>query len=127
MAVASSSSCPVYVARELSASFLFWFGGMPPNQNARRGSVSCRFSASVDGVAVGVVVGQPVGPEEDGKRAIGILVDAHGGFDEVRSQRAGRDLQAERAPFDGVVVADLAGLLDAEDLAPGAGGVGNEA
>src|SRR5438477_1555992 len=124
--VAGSSSCPVYVACELSASFWFWFGGMPPNQNARRGSVSCRFSLELEHRSGGVVVSQTVRPEEDGKRAIGIFVDAHRRFDKMRSQWARWDLQTERSPFDGVVMADLAGLLDAEDLAPSAGGVGNE-
>src|SRR5665213_2016782 len=100
---------------------------MPPNQNRRRGSVSRRFWVRLNDAAGGVVVGQTVGAEEDRQRAVGILVDAHGGLDEVRPQRARRDLQTERAPFDGVVVADLAGLLDTEDLAPGTGRVGNEA
>ncbi len=39
-------------------------------------------------------------------------MDANGGVDEVRPQRAWWDLKAKAAPLDGVVVADLALFLD---------------
>jgi hypothetical protein len=39
---------------------------------------------------------------------------------------AGRELQAAVSPLDGIVVADLSRFLGAQDLAPGAGGIGNE-
>ena len=84
-------------------------------------------ASTVREATVGVVVGEAVRAEEDGERAVGILVDPHAGFDEVWPEAARRELQGEPAPFEeGVVVADLALVLGAEDLAPGAGAVGHE-
>jgi len=40
---------------------------------------------------------------------------------------AGRELQPEVSPLDGIVIADLSRLLDAQDLAPGAGGIADKA
>ena len=54
---------------------------------------------------------------EDGEGSVEVLADLDLGLDEVRAQRAGRDLQAVAMEGHGVVVADPAGLLDAEDLA----------
>ncbi|HEV2098804.1 MAG TPA: hypothetical protein VGR45_07735 [Stellaceae bacterium] len=73
-----------------------------------------------------VVIGQAVRAMEDRQAAVGIFVDAHDRAHEMRPQRARRDLQAEAAPFDGVVVADPALFLEAEDLARLAGAVGYE-
>jgi hypothetical protein len=47
-----------------------------------------------------------------------VFVDTHRRAHEVRPQRVRRDLQDRSAPLDGVVVADPALLLDAQDLAP---------
>jgi hypothetical protein len=61
--------------------------------------------------AVGVVVGKAMGAEEDGDGAIWILVNPDDdGLDEVRSQAARRQLQAEALPLRGIVVADGAVL-----------------
>lgn len=76
--------------------------------------------------AEGVVVGEPVWPPADGEAAIGIFEDAHLGAREVGTQRRWRDLQAEPLPLHGVVVADDALFLDAEDIAPRLGGIGDE-
>jgi hypothetical protein len=67
-----------------------------------------------------------MGAEEDGDPAVRILMHAHARLDEVGPQRAWRDLQAEPAPFDGNVVADLAGFLDAQKLARDPEGIGDE-
>src|SRR3546814_6364008 len=64
--------------------------------------------------------------EEDGEGAVGILVDPDPGLDEMWPERARRELQMQTVPFDGVVVADPALVLNAQDLAPGAGAVGYE-
>jgi hypothetical protein len=80
--VASSSSWPVLVARDLSAS-LFDLGGACPAQIGRRGSVSRGLLGGGDG-AVRAIVGEAMRPEEDGDRAIGIFVNADDGPDEDR-------------------------------------------
>ena len=49
--------------------------------------------------------------------SVGIDVDLDPRLDEVRTQRAFGDLQFERAVGHAIVVADLALLLDAQDLA----------
>jgi hypothetical protein len=77
-------------------------------------------------VSLRVVIGQPMWPVKDRQAAVGVLVHAHGGADKMGAQRAWRDLQAEPAPFDRVVVADPALLLEAQDLARGAAAVGDE-
>ena len=70
--------------------------------------------------------GDAVGSPEEGDRAVGVLVQPHGRPDEVRPERARRDLQAPAAPAHGVVVADLPGLVPAENVAPGRGRAGDE-
>src|SRR5258708_32943162 len=67
-----------------------------------------------------------MGSEEDGDRAVGIVVDADGRSDEMRPEPARRQLEGEAAPFDGVVVAEGALPLDAEDLAAQCRPVGHE-
>ena len=52
---------------------------------------------------------------EDGEGAIEALVDFHGGFGVTAPARSRGDLQAMRAERDGVVVADDAEVLEAED------------
>src|SRR6185437_4667920 len=111
LTVASSSSWPVLVARDLSAS-LFDLGGACPAQIGRRGSVSRGLLCGFGDGAVGVVVGEAMRPKEDGDRAVGIFVNADDGPDEVRPQTARRQLQAEPTPFHRVVVADAALFLD---------------
>ena len=66
--------------------------------------------------AVSVVAADAARPMEDGERAVGIDVDLDPRLDEVRPHRAFRDLQLQRAVGDAIVVADLALLLDAQDL-----------
>jgi hypothetical protein len=63
---------------------------------------------------------------EERQSPVGVFVDAHRRAHEVRPQRAGRDLQGEPAPFDGVVVADAAFFLKAQDFTGGAGAVGGK-
>ena len=53
---------------------------------------------------------------EDGVRAIGIGSHLHPGFDEVRPQRAFRDLQLQTVVGNAIVVADLTLLLHAKHL-----------
>jgi hypothetical protein len=68
--------------------------------------------------AVGLVIGEAMRPEEDGDGAVGILVNSDHGLDEVRPQAARRQLETESVPFDGIVVADGALFLDAQDVRP---------
>jgi len=68
-----------------------------------------------------------MGSEEDGDGTVGILVNPDDGFDEVWPEAALRQLQGHPAPFDRVVVADGALLLNAEDLGLGAGAIEQEA
>ncbi len=63
---------------------------------------------------------------EDGERAVGIVVDPHLGLDEVVSVGVLRDLQTETALAHAVVVAHGARLVDAQDVAPGAGAISDE-
>jgi hypothetical protein len=55
---------------------------------------------------------------KDGDLAVGILVDADLGPDEVGSGWIGRDLQAPAPPGNSIVGSDGALLLDAQDIAP---------
>jgi hypothetical protein len=98
--------------------------GHAPGKNRRRGSLSRGLLGGLDDLAVGVVVGEAMGAEEDSQGAIGILVNPDDGLDEVRSQPAPRQLQAEAPLFHGVVVADGAVLVDGQDLVPGGGPIG---
>src|SRR6185369_17927860 len=91
------------------------------------GSVSRNFIVGQLDLAGGVVVGEPMGSEEDGDGTVGILVNPDDGFDEVWPETALRQLQGHPAPFDRVGVADGALLLNAEDLGPGAGAIEQEA
>src|SRR3546814_16821044 len=123
--VASSSSCSVFVARELSASWCLG-PGHAPARGGGCGSVSRRPSSGFDVSAVGIVVGEAMRAEEDGEGAVGILVDPDPGLDEMWPERARRELQMQTVPFDGVVVADPALVLNAPALAPSAGQGGSE-
>lgn len=66
--------------------------------------------------AFGVVSSQTSGTMEDGVRAIGIGSHLHPGFDEVRPQRAFRDLQLQTVVGNAIVVADLTLFLHAKLL-----------
>lgn len=80
----------------------------------------------IDDPALRVVVGEAVRPPKHRQPTVRVFVDADLVPDEVRTQRRPWDLQGEAFPLDGVVVADDALFLDAEDLAPAAGSVGDE-
>jgi len=64
---------------------------------------------------------------QDGMGAVGIMMDADFGFDEVGSQAAGRDLRAQAIVRDGVVVVDGVPLLDAQQILPLVAPNGDEA
>src|SRR3546814_1158470 len=79
---------------------------MPPGEKIRRrGSVSRGLCEDGRDPAVGAVIGEAVRSVEYSDGAVGVLVDAHHGPDEVRPEPARRQLQAEAVPLDGVVVA----------------------
>src|SRR3546814_19734307 len=119
----SDLSWPVFVARELSASWCLG-PGHAPDRGGGCGSVSRRPSSGFDVGAVGIVVGEAMRAEEDGEGAVGILVDPDSGLAEMWPERARRELQMQTVPFDRVVVAEPALVLNAPDLAPGPGPVG---
>ena len=70
------------------------------------------------GGLVGSPAHQAARAVEDGGPAIGVLVDPHGGPDEVGPGRMRRDLQLAAVPADRVVGRHHAGVLDAQDVAP---------
>jgi hypothetical protein len=80
----------------------------------------------VERAAVGAVAGEAARPVEDRQRAVGVVVDPHPHLDEVRPQRARRDLQAQAPVAHAVVVADDALLVHAQDVAMDAGRVADE-
>jgi hypothetical protein len=84
--VASSSTCPVLVACDLSAPFvgIFLRGHAPGEKFCRRGSVSRGLLEIGHNVARGIVVGEAMGPEEDREGAVRIFVNTNGRLDEVR-------------------------------------------
>jgi hypothetical protein len=65
-------------------------------------------------------------PPKHAHRAVGVFVDADGGLYEARSQRAFGNLQTATIPGHGVVVANLAFLLHAQDLPIGAIAIGDK-
>src|ERR1700679_1528511 len=64
-----------------------------------------------------VVASDAAGPMEEGVGAVGINVDLDPRLDEMRAHWAFGDLELERPVGDAIVLADLALLLDAQDLA----------
>ena len=54
------------------------------------------------------------------------MADAHPDLDEMRPQRALRQLEVMAVVAHGIVVADNALFVDAEDVTPSAGGVRHE-
>ena len=66
--------------------------------------------------SVFVVAADAARPVEDGVRAVGVDVDLDPRPDEMGAHRALRDLELERPVGDAIVMADLALLLDAQDL-----------
>ena len=58
---------------------------------------------------------------EDGERAVGVLVDPDLGLDVMMAVAVGGDLQRPALVAHGVVVADGAVLVDAEDVVERAG------
>ncbi len=67
--------------------------GHAPGKNRRRGSVSRGLIGGLGDVALGVVVGEAVGSEEDGDGPVGILVNPDDSLDEVRPEATLRQLQ----------------------------------
>ena len=63
---------------------------------------------------------------EDGEMAVGVLVHPDPRLDEVMADRARRDLQDQALVAHGVVVADGALLVDAQDVEVSPRGVGHE-
>ncbi len=63
---------------------------------------------------------------EDGEAGVGIFVDPDGCLDEVAAVGLFGDLQGEALVAQGVVVLDLALLLDGEDVGEGAADIGEE-
>ena len=90
-----------------------------PREKLPRGSVSRGLLDGVGDDAIWAVVGEAMGSQEDGDRAVWILVNADGGLDEVWPQTARWQLQTKPPPLHRVVVADTALLLDAKNLGPG--------
>src|SRR5579872_6467319 len=82
--------------------------------------VRCRAELSgawcIDRCSLGIEGGQAARPIEDGKPAIRIVVNAHGGLDVVMAMALRRDLPGPPIPADAVVAADLAVLLDAQHV-----------
>src|SRR5574338_9224 len=113
--VANKSSWPVFVARELSASFLFWAGACPGPKRLR-GSVSRGLGLYIDGRAIGSVSADAAWAIEDRQSVVCVPAYLDARIHEVRTQRTGLDLQTQLAEDDGVVVADDALLLMAQDL-----------
>jgi hypothetical protein len=89
--------------------------------------VSCSDAGGVDDDALGVLVGEAMGSEEDGDLGVRKLVDLNAGSDEVRPQPAGWLRKVQVAPLDGVVFADNLLLLSAEDLPPQPSAASHEA
>ena len=73
-----------------------------------------------------VVAADASGPMEEGVRAVGIDVHLDPRLDEVRPHRAFGDLQFQCPVGDAIVVADLALLLNAQDLVEIDAGNGGE-
>ena len=63
---------------------------------------------------------------KDGVGAVGVDVDLDPRLDEMGPHRAFRDLELQRAVGDAIVMADLALLLDAQDLVEVDAGNGGE-
>ena len=74
-----------------------------------------------------VVASDAPRPVEDGVGAVGIDVDLDPRLDEMRAHWAFGDLELERPVGDAIVLADLALLLDAQDLARSTSGMGVKA
>jgi hypothetical protein len=53
-------------------------------------------------------------------------VHAHGGLDVMMAMALRRDLQADRVPHHAIVAANLAALVDAQDVPERPAGIGNE-
>ena len=64
-----------------------------------------------------VIAAEAARAVEDGVGSVVILADLDPRLDEMSAQRARWDLQFQSMERDAIVVADLALLLDAEDLA----------
>ena len=87
---------------------------MPSTAFGRRADLSgafCIFDRSVL-----VVAADAARPVEHGVGAVGVDVDLDPRLDEMGPHRAFRDLELQRAVGDAIVMADLALLLDAQDL-----------
>src|SRR5215210_8363827 len=80
----------------------------------------------IDRLSVAVEPRQAAWPVEDGKLAVGVLVHPHGGLDVMMAMALRRDLQRDAVPVDAIVAADLAALLDAQDVRERPAGIGQE-
>src|ERR1700722_15773761 len=87
---------------------------MPSTGFRRRAELSGVFRISDRSVLV--VAADAAGSVEEGVRAVGIDVDLDPRLDEMRAHWAFWGLQFQRAVGDAIVLADLALLLDAQDL-----------
>ena len=76
--------------------------------------------------ASGVVLSQPVRSPVHCQLAVRIFMHAHIRLDEVRTQLARRQLQAQSSPLHRVIVADRPVFPDTQVLAPRAHRVGHE-
>ncbi len=74
-------------------------------------------SVVIDECAFVVIAPDASSTVEDDIGSVGVLAHLDCCLDEMRAQRAGRDLQAQTVTDDGVVVGDLALLLAAEHFA----------
>ena len=125
--VDSRLSCPVFVAHELTASVVgsegMWSGRLCRAvhlSTGRSAVASKRFTRppfwGLDGPAFGAVAGQAPGAVEDGEGAVGVFVNSHPGADEVGAGRVLGQPQDMAVVAHGVVVADDALLLAAQDV-----------
>lgn len=79
-----------------------------------------------DDCASGVVVGQSMRSPEHRQLAIRIFAHPHLCLHEMRSQSSGRQLQAQPVPLHRIVVTHRSIRLDAQDLVPYTGRIGDE-
>jgi hypothetical protein len=87
-----------------------------------RNKAGCR----PDQNAVRAIIGQPVRSPINRQLAVRIFMHPHRRLDEVGTQPARRQLQAQPLPLYRVVVAHRSILLNAQDLPPGPHRIGDE-
>ena len=77
-------------------------------------------------VSLGIIIGKPVRPMKDRQAPVRVFMHAHRGTHEMRPERARRDLQAQAAPLDGIIVPHPALLLDAQNVLHSAAAIADE-